>query len=149
MIHGLAELFGAAARTHIDPVDAKPAEQRFVGKTLDVSRIRRAFQAMQKDNLAARWYSRLMFQRENARVRVDFVSRGSCGKALKVDLPRPEVAGNRQKMRISKEWLKVSPQVRLYGGLLLFFALPVEVFGKNDSFCQFAHRPPQAPAFVP
>jgi hypothetical protein len=103
---------------------------------------------MQQDNLTASWLERLMLERNygiSGSYRIVLSDRG---KALLVDLSRPEVSGDCEQVWIAKNWPELG-QVQVYCiGLLHALAFLAQVFRENNRFRQFAHGAAQSPAFV-
>jgi hypothetical protein len=104
VVHGLAQVLGAAARPHIEAVHAVAAQQSRLRETREVSRARRAFQAVQENNLAARRIERLMLERNYGRSRSYRIVLSDRWKALLVNLARPEVSGNCKQVRVAENW---------------------------------------------
>src|SRR4029078_7488860 len=107
MIHGFAQILCAPTGAHVEPMDAVAAHQSFLREACEIAGRSRAFQAMQQDYLPARRLARVMLERDNRRTRSDRILFANCGKALLIDFTGPEIASNREQMRIAENWPKL------------------------------------------
>lgn len=122
MIHGLAQMLRTAACPQVHSMNAVAVLKRRLRKAVDVSGVCRTFQPMDTDDLAFRRRNWPMLINENAVFLIDSILLASRRKALLVYVPRPEIAGNGEKVRIAKEWYELALQTPIVSGSACRFA---------------------------
>ena len=85
---------------------AETALESRLRKALNIAGICRAFEPMQKDDLSAGYYLRLMLDDRNRSRVIDTISLVCSWKSPPIDLSRPKIARDRQKVWITDKWLK-------------------------------------------
>ena len=113
MIRAFAEILRAAACAHVEAMHAIAAHQRFLREARDISRFGRAFETVQKNNLASRALLRLMLECDYSGNRIDRILLPDRGKSAFVYLTRPEITRDRKQMRVTEYRLELGVQTRL------------------------------------
>ena len=91
---------------------AEPLQKSLLREALNIAGFGRALEPMQEKNLTYRRNMGLMFVDEDGRTLIDLVKPPLRGKAHGVDFSRPEVAGDREEVRIFEDGLKGPQQIQ-------------------------------------
>jgi len=94
-------------------MDAITALQSLLREAGDITRVGRAFQSVEENDLTARSLRRLVFISDNRGARIDGVLNLRRRKARTIYFPRPKVARDGEQMRVAEKRVEWRGQIRL------------------------------------
>ncbi len=98
-----AEMFGAAAASHVEAVGGASGLEQFMRQTLSIARLAGAFQAVDHDYFGDRWAGRTLRVDEYANARLGVIELNFNGEALGVHGPSPVIGRDGKQVGVLEE----------------------------------------------